>query len=299
MSSSASAPLKLNLCLHVTGRRADGYHTLETVVVFAALADRLEVREGEGLALTLGGEFAGDTGSVEDNLVLRAARVLRERTGCRRGAALSLEKNIPAGAGFGGGSADAAAALRLLNGFWKLGLSEKELAAIGIALGADVPMCLASRPLLARGIGEEIAPLDAPLPPLHAVLAWPRRKLATKDVFAAFDGRTHHCERSESGEPVHPAPPLRHGEFFEWLALMRNDLEAPATVLMPQVGEVLQALRDASPAPEFVRMSGSGSGAYALVATAGEAQAIAGAVHARHPDWWVAATEIIPSPARP
>ncbi|MYZ49819.1 4-(cytidine 5'-diphospho)-2-C-methyl-D-erythritol kinase, partial [Propylenella binzhouense] len=172
------APAKINLALHVTGRRPDGYHALDTLAVFASEGDRLAVGPaGDRLALTVEGPFSALAPAGEDNLVIRAARSLAAALGRPAEAAIRLEKNLPAGAGFGGGSADAAAALLALNDLWAAALPGEELAALALGLGADVPMCLAGRALRARGVGERLAALGS-WPALPVVLVWPGRTVA-------------------------------------------------------------------------------------------------------------------------
>src|SRR5207248_9496768 len=179
----AFAPAKVNLYLHVIGRRADGYHLLDSLIAFADIGDTITAAPADALALTVDGpEAAGIAGLGDDNLVLRAARLLRERGGIEAGAALHLDKRLPAAGGIGGGSSDAAAALRALAHLWGRPLDDKALAALALELGADVPACLAARPVWVGGIGERLEPV-ATLPQAGIVLANPRRKLSTAAVF--------------------------------------------------------------------------------------------------------------------
>ncbi|MES2983831.1 MAG: 4-(cytidine 5'-diphospho)-2-C-methyl-D-erythritol kinase [Pseudomonadota bacterium] len=276
---------KLNLFLHITGRRADGYHLLESLVVFTTLADVLRITPSPALSLSVSGEFSGAAGAGEGNLVLKAAQALRAHTGCSAGAALALEKNIPVGAGLGGGSADAAAALRGLNDFWQLGLSMTALQALAIPLGADVAMCLAATPTLARGIGEQLTPLAHPLPPLHAVLIHTRTPLLTKDVYAAFT--------PESSWVAWESQPWASAlQFTDALRGTRNHLQRAAIAVDAQVAQVLLALETVQPAPQLVRMTGSGACCLALYADAGHAARAARGLAQTHPNWWVQAVGI-------
>ncbi len=264
------APAKLNLALHVTGRRADGYHLLDSLVAFAAVGDRITLAPGQGI--TLSGPFAADLPG-EGNLCLRAARLLDLR------AAIGLEKVLPVASGIGGGSADAAAVLR---GFARGGEALPAPGAIA-ALGADVPVCLAGRPTRMRGIGEVLDPVPA-LPALHLVLVNPGLAVATPAVFAALDHRD---------SPALPALPARFADapaLLDWLAATRNDLEAPARRLQPVIGTVLAALTHAGAG--FARMSGSGATCFGLFASAAAAEAACARIRAAQSGWWAVATRL-------
>jgi 4-diphosphocytidyl-2-C-methyl-D-erythritol kinase len=268
------APAKVNLALHVTGRRGDGYHLLDSLVVFPSVGDRLRAAPSPELTLAVEGPFAGCL-DADDNLVLRAARLL----GPGRGAALTLDKRLPVASGIGGGSADAAAALRLLARLWGLPLPP---AAVLLGLGADLPVCLAGIARRMRGIGEELAPVA--LPPFWLVLANPGVPLATAAVFAALAGRF--------GAPL-AAPPafLDVGALARWLAEQRNDLEPSAAGLAPMVTETLAALA-AQSGCLLARMSGSGATCFGLFAAAGPAATAAAALARARPAWWVAAAPV-------
>ncbi|WP_432761263.1 4-(cytidine 5'-diphospho)-2-C-methyl-D-erythritol kinase [Roseomonas indoligenes] len=269
------APAKINLHLHVTGRRPDGYHLLDSLVVFAGAADRVTAAPGEGLTLALEGPEAGGLAAEPDNLVLRAARLLAEAAGRDLpGVALRLEKRLPVASGIGGGSADAAAALRLLDRFWGLGLGEARLRELALRLGADVPVCLASRPALMQGIGEVLAPAPA-LPGFGLVLANPRVAVATPGVFRARQG-------GFSSPAALPEGWTDAAGLAAGLLALRNDLEPPAITLCPPVAEVLAALR-ALPGALMARMSGSGATCFALFPDAEAAAQAAGMLPA---DWW-------------
>ncbi len=245
------APAKINLHLHVTGRRADGYHLLDSLVVFADVGDTVAAAPGEGLTLTIDGPFAAGLTAGADNLVLRAARRLAEATGVRADAALRLTKRLPVASGIGGGSADAAAALRVLGRL----LGVEVPAGLAAELGADVPVCLASRPALMRGVGEvlEAAP---PLPALGLLLVNPGVAVSTQAVFARREpGCTPACTL--------PAAWASVAELADWLRGLRNDLEAPARALCPEIGQVLDAI-EALPGCRLARMSGSGATCFGL-----------------------------------
>jgi 4-diphosphocytidyl-2-C-methyl-D-erythritol kinase len=265
------APAKVNLALHVTGRRADGYHLLDSLVVFPRVGDRLRAAASRELTLAVEGPFAAGL-DVEDNLVLRAARLL----GPGRGAALSLDKRLPVASGIGGGSADAAAALRLLAPLWGLALPPP---AALLGLGADVPVCLAGVACRMRGIGEELEPV--PLPPFWLVLANPGVPVATGAAFAALAGRF--------GPPL-PAPPrfADAAALAGWLAEQRNDLEEPAGALAPAIAETLAALA-AQPGCLLARMSGSGATCFGLFAERRHADSAAVRLGSARPRWWVVA----------
>lgn len=274
------APAKVNLCLHVTGRRADGYHLLDSLVAFAGVGDRLTVLPGKGLTLRLTGPEAAALAVEPDNLVLRAARAMGLRD-----AELVLWKALPLASGIGGGSADAAATLRAVA---RSGGQPLPDAAAVLALGADVPVCLAGRPVRMQGVGEVLTPLP-PLPPLWLVLANPRLPVATPQVFAAL------TRRDNPPVPGLPASALRSAvDLAGWLAQeTRNDLAAPARQVAPVLARVEAALA-ALPGCLLARMSGSGGTHFGLFATADAATAAARLLSAAHPDWWVAEGQVLP-----
>lgn len=271
------AAAKINLALHVVGRRADGFHELDTIAVFADIGDRLAVAPADDLTLCVEGPFAAHAPANESNLALMAARALAAAAHAEGGGRLTLHKTIPAGAGFGGGSADAAAALRLLTRHWESDIGGERLADIAAEIGADVPMCLAGRALRARGRGERIAPIrDWPALPL--VLAWPGAPVPTAAVFAALEKREN--------PPLPDIGRARTPEAVaEYLAGGRNDLEPAATAIAPIIGEALRRLRETNCL--LARMSGSGSGCFGLYRSKGEAETAACAIAAAEPGWWV------------
>ena len=271
---------KINLTLQVTGRRADGYHELESLVAFADLGDGLLVEPARDLTLQVTGPFAAALAGEGDNLVLRAARALAARSGGAAGAAITLTKNLPVASGIGGGSADAAAALRGLKRLWCIDLPAAELAALALTLGADVPVCLRGEPVMMSGIGEALQPVAA-LPPLWLLLVNCGVAVATPAVFAAREGAV-----SKVAEPR--LPPVGIGPFIDWLAARGNDLEAPACRLAPAVASVLAALK-ALPDCLLARMSGSGATCFGLFENEQAARRAAEAIALQHRNWWVAA----------
>ncbi len=267
-SEAEFAPAKVNLALHVTGQRADGYHLLDSIVVHAGVGDRVTLAAGEGLRLT--GPEVATLPEGGDNLCLRAAGAMGG------GVAITLEKHLPVAAGLGGGSSDAAAVLRAMA---RLGRPLPDRAAV-LALGADVPVCLAGHPCRMRGVGEELEPLV--LPPFWLVLVNPRRAVATAAVFRALARRDN--------PPLPPRLPAfaDAAALAAFLAAQRNDLEAPAMAIVPEICRVKTALA-ASEGCLLVRMSGSGASCFGLFANGATARAAARRLRGEYPDWWVAA----------
>jgi 4-diphosphocytidyl-2-C-methyl-D-erythritol kinase len=285
MALVENAPAKVNLTLAVLGRRRDGYHLLESVVVFARLHDRLSLVPGAALALRVAGPTVAAAGPVAENLVLKAARALAaEMPGLTLGR-FTLTKNLPVAAGLGGGSSDAAAALRLLARANRLSLRDPRLRKAARQIGADVPVCVDPRPRLMRGIGERLSePLD--LPALPAVLVNPGVALATKDVFAAL-GLAHGARRRRT--PLISRLPRGRDALIALIAAHGNDLESPAVALKPVIARVLGALRG-QPGCRLARMSGSGATCFGLFDTGAAARAAARRLRAAYPGWWVRAT---------
>lgn len=279
MRVSEAAHAKVNLCLHVLGRRADGYHEIDSLAAFAAAADTLLAEPAPVLSLEVAGRFADALGAAEDNLVLRAARALAAAAGIDAGARLSLVKRLPVAAGIGGGSADAAAALRALDRLWGLALGPARLGAIAAGLGADVPVCLAGRPARMGGVGERIGPAPA-LPPFGLLLANPGIALSTPAVFAARVGPFDPPANLPGSWP--DATAMAAG-----LARCRNGLEAAAVALCPPIARVLEAL-GRLPGAHLARLSGSGATCFALFDDDGAAARAAALLAADQPGWWVA-----------
>ena len=284
------APAKVNLYLHVTEKYPSGYHAIDSLVVFTRLGDTLEVTPapaGSGIRLSVDGPFADDLGADADNLVFRAATALAEKAGIGEGADLRLTKRLPVASGIGGGSADAAAALRALARLWSLGGSPELLFEIALGLGADVPMCLGSvarKVCQVSGIGDEVSPAP-PLPPCHFVLVNPGGEVSTPEVFAAREGAFSEPMPFEDTSPDAAA-------FADALAQRRNDLTDAAVSLLPAVETVLGELGDA-PECLLARMSGSGATCFGLFATPADAETAAGRLREKHPEWWVRATAVL------
>jgi len=273
------APAKINLTLRIVGRRADGYHELESLVVFADVGDALDFTPADATTLEVVGPFAAVCGRTQDNLVLKAAAALASRVQGLKGGAFRLHKRLPVASGIGGGSSDAAAALRLLARANAMAPGDTRLAEAALAVGADVPVCLAAKACVMRGIGEVLsAPLA--LPRLPAVLVNPGVATATRDVFRAFAGL--HGETMPLGE-------VPRAGLVEFLHAHGNDLTAAAIACVPVVGEVIDVLA-ALPRARLARMSGSGSTCFALFDDSAAAAAAAHDLTQAYPDWWVAAT---------
>lgn len=284
---SEEARAKVNLTLRVVGRRVDGYHDLESAVAFADCADRLTLEVGPDLGLSAIGPGAVDCGATDDNLVLKAARLLAERVENLKTGHFTLDKHLPVAAGIGGGSADAAAALRLLARANDLALDDVRLIEVAKLTGADVPVCLASAACIMTGIGDHLMPVA--LPALPCVLVNPRVAVATKDVFAALGikaGRLRVGVRDVLKGVKWPEEGASGEDWLKTLTAHGNDLEAPALSVEAVIGEVLTALREAD-GSRLARMSGSGATCFALFDDADAAALAAEGVRAAHPLWWV------------
>ncbi|WP_273793372.1 4-(cytidine 5'-diphospho)-2-C-methyl-D-erythritol kinase [Brucella anthropi] len=283
------APAKINLALHVTGRRDDGYHLLDMLVVFARYGDIIRVEIAEKDSFAVSGPFAKGIPLDGGNLVIKAREALREHAqAALTPVAIHLEKNLPIASGIGGGSSDAAATLLALDELWGLDLGFEQLAKIGLALGADLPMCLhgASKgtPLAARGIGEDLTPI-AELPALPMLLINDGTAVATPDVFRALDKRDHPALHLASYSDVK--------SVCTYLQTTRNDLLDPALKLAPRIGDKLDLLRASGSL--YAQMSGSGATCYAIFEDMAVTERAATHLSAERPDWFVIATESIPS----
>ena len=281
MAVTAFAPAKVNLYLHVTGRRDDGYHLLDSLVAFVDIGDRLRAEPATSLSLTVDGPEATDLAAVgDDNLVLRAARLLADRAGVTAGAALYLDKHLPVAAGIGGGSSDAAAVLLALKRLWRISLADEALYALGARLGADIPACLYGRAVWVGGVGERLEPAG-PLPEAGILFVNPRRALPTAAVFAARRGPLGHVGRF--------APmPCKASALARALMPCRNDLTEAAIGLVPEIAAVLARL-GRLPGCLLARMSGSGATCFALFANRATAEKARALVAAAEPRWWCAA----------
>ncbi len=263
-----TAYAKINLALHVRSRRADGYHEIETLFAFVDDGDGLGVEPADGLTLQVTGPFAGALEDEADNLALRVARAMQQHFGVSEGAAIRLEKRLPIAAGLGGGSADAAAAARALNRLWRLDAGEDALVGAIGGLGADVPVCVASRMTMGRGIGDAMEPWGQAehWRGMPVLLVNPGAACPTGPVYRAWDGKDR-------------------GPLTDDPATWRNDLGAGAVTLVPQIADVLAALRGCEGA-SMVRMSGSGATCFALFGDAAARDAAEHAIRAAHPGWW-------------
>ncbi len=287
-AANTLAAAKVNLYLHVGPPRADGYHDVDSLVVFTEFGDELTLTPSEDLLLEIAGPFAGGIDvDVHDNLVFRAARMLADSIDGGAGARISLRKNIPVAAGVGGGSSDAAAALRALLEYWGVDLDEKDLLEIAVRLGADVPVCFFQSPAWMTGIGETVQP-GPTMPAAPLVLVNPNLPLSTGRVFAAYD------ERGPSNQLLPSERPEKIGsldDLTDFAVRQRNDLELPAIDLCPDIQAVKDALSASGAA--FVRMSGSGPTCFGLFESEGKATAAADQISKTRPDWWVTATKLL------
>ncbi len=278
-----SAPAKINLFLHVGDQRADGFHALESLVVFAGVGDTLSFAPADGLSLSITGPFAAGLDSGPDNLVMKAARLLAERAAVTGGARIVLTKNLPVASGIGGGSADAAATLRGLVQLWKLKMPPDDLRRVGEALGSDVPVCVDSMSALMEGRGEKVTILDG-VPEMPMVMINPGVAVPTGKIFAALKGRRG------IGLPLPPT--MRDAAaLVAYLKSTVNDLEAPACEVAPVIGTVLKALASQE-GVLLVRMSGSGATCFALFHSDEFAIAAANALQSRNPEWWIVTSHI-------
>ena len=278
---------KVNLTLRVVGRRVDGYHDLESVVAFADCADSLSLTPGAGLHLATSGPLAQACGEPEDNLVFKAAQLLSERVPGLVLGDFTLDKMLPVAAGIGGGSADAAAALRLLAQANGLALDDPRLIEVARLTGADVPVCLNSNACVMTGVGETLLPLS--LPKMPCVMVNPRVPVATKDVFKALGLRNGQLLVGATDVLRTPGWPEDGASLEDWveaLAAVSNDLEEPAMRIQPVIGEVLAAL-SASNGAWLVRMSGSGATCFAIYENTADARRAAQQIQSDHPGWWV------------
>jgi 4-diphosphocytidyl-2-C-methyl-D-erythritol kinase len=281
------ARAKVNLTLRVVGRRVDGYHDIESVVAFADCADRLSLVPGPKLTLATTGPLAQACGEAADNLVLKAAHLLGERVPELKSGDFTLDKVLPVAAGIGGGSADAAAALRLLARLNNLELDDPRLLEVALLTGADVPVCLASQACDMSGVGETLLPLV--LPKMPCVLVNPRLAVATKDVFGALglrNGQLLVGFTDVMSAPAWPEPGASLEEWVEVLAANSNDLEAPAMRIQPVISDVLAAL-NATDGAWLARMSGSGATCFAIYENTAEAARAAQKIQLAYPQWWV------------
>jgi 4-diphosphocytidyl-2-C-methyl-D-erythritol kinase len=317
------APAKINLCLHVGDKRADGFHELESLVAFVDAGDVLRIESADAMSLSIEGPFAGELSNDDDNLVLKAARLLSARAKGKPGAHITLQKNLPVASGIGGGSADAAATLRGLISLWELDISSDELQATAADLGSDVPVCLASAPAWMEGRGEHLTPVSE-LPECWVLLVNPCVSVSTADVFRKLGrpsyppleggaksslsgsekkilGRGKHSFSTNGPSPKNPSDfstlPQGEGGDMDVTSLLRflnsttNDLEAPAREIAPEIGYVLAEIaRD--PGVLLTRMSGSGATCFGIIGDNEAAHAAAKSIKSKHRNWWVASARL-------
>lgn len=285
------APAKVNLSLQIKGRRLDGYHELVSLVAFATVGDQLSAcKTSSGLNLDVVGAnrlaLKDEVPSIEDNILIQAARALQREVGSDQGADLSLEKNLPVAAGVGGGSADAAAALRLLCSLWDLTIAPKQLAKIALRLGADVPVCLAGHAAVMSGIGEVLSP-KVSLPPLPCVLINPRVSVPTGKVFTKLKAPL----LAQEDPIICPTDFGSLDNLCRWLEDHPNDLEKPAREIEPIISDVLSLLSRVG-APRLTRMSGSGATCFGLYKTQEKADQAAAAMKVQQPNWWIESCQL-------
>ena len=284
----ARARAKINLFLHVVGRRADGLHLLDSLVAFAAYGDELTVDPARDISLAIDGPFAHGLSAGDDNLVLRAARLLQAECGTAAGARIRLTKNLPVASGIGGGSADGAAVLAALTRLWNVELPAERMAALGLQLGADLPVCLAGRASFVGGIGERIDSAP-PMADLEILLVNPLIPLPTVDVFRR---RAQGADAARFGAPGRWQEGPRGAEALcARLADCRNDLTDAAMALVPEIAEVLR-LVGAKPGCRLARLSGSGATCFGLFIDSAAARSAAAAISAERPGWWAVATRL-------
>ncbi|HVO04009.1 MAG TPA: 4-(cytidine 5'-diphospho)-2-C-methyl-D-erythritol kinase [Candidatus Cybelea sp.] len=282
---SESAPAKINLYLHVVGRRPDGYHLLESLVVFAECGDVITAESAADFSLQIDGPFAHGLSAGDDNLVLRAARGLAGLLGIGKAASLKLTKNLPIASGIGGGSADAAATIEALLPLWSMeDVDRKRLAVFALKLGADVPVCLYGRSSVVSGIGETTEDAGR-LPAADLLLVNPGVATPTPQVFKARTGPF------SAPSPWSPLARISVPELVARLKLYRNDLTGPAMTVAPVIRDVLRAI-EATPGCLLSRLSGSGATCFGIYESAAAAEAARAAILAAHPDWWAVATKI-------
>lgn len=286
MSVRVFAPAKINLTLEVGRPREDGMHPLQSAVAFADVGDIVEAEASEGLSLKITGDFADQLSEGDrENLVLRAARALAHAANVAPNAKLMLQKELPVASGVGGGSSDAAATLRALAALWELKLGDDALQVIARTLGADVPVCLSGAPAWMTGLGETWTPISAP--PFAAVLVNPLKELSTPLVYREFD------RLKLGGDFVASAAPRwrDHAEAITTIAATGNALTAAAQSLIPEVGLIIEILRNDARV-DHAAMSGSGATCFGLVGDFTVAEHLAADLRAAHPDWWIVEMEL-------
>lgn len=286
------ARAKINLFLHIIGKRKDGYHLLNSLFVFTAFGDEIIITPADSLKLTIDGPYASFLSdvSLEKNLIFRAGVLLKKHVRVQHGAHIHLTKNIPVAAGLGGGSSDAAAVLRGLNILWKLQLNTAQLSSIGLTLGADVPACLYQKTALISGIGENIHPVTLPFEPTVILLVNPKIPLSTISVFQQYH-QSHH----DFSSPIHPDQLTIQKTtlaFHTLLSQLHNDLELPAISLIPEISDLLSCLKK-QPNCALARMSGSGPTCFALFGDLASAKSALSQLEVKYTNYWFKLTRII------
>lgn len=278
------AHAKINLTLHVTGKRPDGYHLLESLITFADIHDTVTVEAADRLSLSITGPFATTLAQDEDeNILMKTARMLAEKAAISPHVRIILHKVLPIGSGIGGGSADAAALMHLLHSLWKLPFSDEEMRAFALEIGADVPVCYNRKTAFIAGIGEQLR--EVTIPALFpALLINPLQSLSTIQVFK----QGVPCFSSPDPQAI---PPLQHETFIDWLKAQKNDLETTAISLMPVIADILTSLKH-QPECLLARMSGSGATCFGLFSSTEDAAQAARHIRHTHPSWWVQETQI-------
>lgn len=286
MTFAEHAPAKINLFLHVGDKRADGFHALQSLVVFTGAGDALQFEPADDVRLTISGPFGAKLSAGEDNLIVRAARALLAYTGLAKGAAITLIKNLPVASGIGGGSSDCAAALRGLSRLWNVTLTNEELCKIGATLGSDVPVCIACRPQFMEGRGEKVTALP-PLPELPIVLVNPGVGVPTGKVFGALK------QRRGVGLPLPPRF-ARADDLIAYLKDATNDLEPPAREIAPEISVALEHIEEQG--AWLTRMSGSGATCFGLFDSEMAANRAAKSIVSMRSNWWVVPTKLAVQP---
>jgi len=280
---SIHAPAKINLYLNVIDRRFDGYHEIDSLVGFTAHGDLIQAKQHDKLYFQINGPFGSSLQVNDDNLIVRAARALVKETSYAGGAHITLKKNLPVASGVGGGSADAAATLKALNLLWKTGLADEELVALGLKLGADIPVCILSKTARMSGIGERVSKVEN-LPSLGVLLINPRIPISTFKVFQMHRGNFSSKTKLQSIGDTEA--------LYEFLASQKNDLQDLAIQITPEIGEVLDTL-SAEPDCRLVRLSGSGATCFGLFDNETSAKASGRSISKNYPNWWVQPTHFI------
>ncbi len=283
-------PAKINLYLHVTGRRADGYHLLDTLITFTDICDEIDIIPARNFSITISGEFASGIATDAGNIITQAWQLMQQESGKTDNIAVQLVKNIPSGAGLGGGSSDAAATLILLNKMWQCGFDTEKLAAIGLKLGADVPVFIHNHAAFVSGIGEKITKAEN-LPQLYAILAYPRLPLATKKVFLEFAANYGKNNYEHAAQIT--AMPHNAANWLDFLHSKSNHLQDVAEYFVPEIKQLIASLA-ALPGCHFARISGSGSACFAIFTNKSEASIAYKNLKENYPGYWLKIAKLIP-----